>query len=298
MFIVVCVSRVTHACIYQNGPTVVLNKKSVTYVPICIIVGDKNLLVTQVKFDVLTRVVMKNSFAQVTAPDACANNKLWFGSEGCAWDASGTYGLGPGKGAPTNFYANVMGVPSMYRKRYAYISGQNISAVFPIVTLVIQVDGGVVKQVFWDDDCYFNEGGEPIPSTYTMLNCRFNAYDLATNSGNGTFQRFLNPSGTTVSTIGYDCSLTVNACRSGLSPDQKVLPAGFCDLAIYVVWTGTSADGQQLASAGQRFRRFRAYAMANQYLTVSLQMCSHEMGQGLTNLFALNSYADAEFNRE
>jgi len=281
LFLMMCFAS---ACIFESGPSIVLNKKSVSYVPICIVLNDQTVMVSQVKFDVLTRIVMQGSFSQVTAPNACSSNTRWF-SKGCNWNSAGSYGDGLGNGAPTNFYASVQGISSIYRKRYAYISGTQISAVFPIVTLVIQVNNGKVTQVYWDDDCYFNEGFGASPSQYPMLNCKFNAYDLFTNSGNSTFQTYLNPKGTMSSTIGFDCTVTNPACTTSVfggggsssgetsspssTPTQKnALPAGFCDLGIYVVWVGTSADGQQLGSAGKRYKRFRQYAMANQYFTM------------------------------
>jgi len=79
--------------------------------------------------------------------------------------------------------------------------------------------------------------------------------------------------------------VTTPFCKKGLNPGQEVLPAGFCDLGIYVVWTGTSADGQQLASAGQRFKRFRAYAMANQYLTM-LNSSGNSLSEAQSGTFA------------
>jgi hypothetical protein len=253
------------ACQFENTPPLALNKKSVTYVPICFIINDRSLIYTEVKFDVLTRVIFQNSFAQVTAPNACASNTFWF-PQGCTWSQAGLYaGPGLGSGAPTNYYAKVLGLPSIYKKRYAGLSSTGVSSVFPIVTLVIEVDGGKVKKVYWDDDCYFNEGGSVAPTALINMNCRLNAYDLMSN--NVTSTRFLNPTGPLTSPIGFDTALSVSSCKT--NPGAQPLPAGFCDLGIYVVWTGTSADGQQLASAGQRFKRFRDYAMSNQYYTVS-----------------------------
>jgi hypothetical protein len=257
------VEVVVQGCTVEGGPIISLNKKSTSYIPICVILNDQTLFATQVKFDVLSRIVIKDSFKQVTTPDACLTTPMWF-SRGCDWDAAGSYGLGIGYGAPTNFYVSVGGVSSLYRKRYAYLQGTSVAAVFPIVTLVIQVDGGKVTSVYWDDDCYFNEGGTQAFSTFNMLTCRFNAYDLSTNGGNVTFQRYLNPSRET--TLGFDTSVTKSFCEAPAGSNQEQIPPGFCDLGIYVVWVGTSADSQQLTSAGQRFRRFRDYAMPNQYL--------------------------------
>lgn len=265
LFLGLMVLELAIACNFEQTAPVVLNKRSISYVPICLIFNDRRLLFTEVKFDVLTRIVVQGSFQAVTAPQACETNNFWFPQQ-CNWGPNGLYpGSGLGSGAPTNFYANVLGVPSIYKKRYASVSGtSNVNAVFPIVTLVIQVDGGKVVKVYWDDDCYFNENGAIGTSTFSMLNCRSNSFDLLSN--NVTQIRALNPGGITTSSNGFDSSLLAQSCRKGLA--NQDLPNGFCDLGIYVVWQGTSADGQQLSSANQRFKRFRQYAMSNQYLTV------------------------------
>lgn len=270
----------------------VLLKRSPSEVPICMILNDRFLFSTQVRFDTYTRIVLPGSFDAVTATGACsAANSVWF-PLGCGW-RDGTYGDGVGLGAPTNFYVSVQGKTSSYRKRYAFVSTNGppataptsnpaIIGVFPIVTLVISVQNGVVQEVFWDDNCYFSYSRQAGTTTGAeQMTCALNAYqwdNKFTNLRNQTYNSLLNRNG---GTTGYDTYISNSACRSNNWRDPSSigtsttpvtstpLPEGFCDLGIYVTWVGTSGDGQQLGSASPRYKRFRDYAMLSQYPTVS-----------------------------
>jgi hypothetical protein len=265
--------------------TALLTKKSPSTVPICLVLNDQYLYSAQVSFDVFSRVVIVGSFDEVTLTQACSQGvppySYWF-PLGCAWE-EGTYGDGIGKGAPTNFYVSVQGVSSNYRKQYAYLgdssgtTSPNVGAVFPIVTLVISVNNGIVDQVYWDDNCYFNyvnEAGSTLSNS--PMACEFNAYEIDNlyTFPNGTYQSFLNPTGTT--TTGFDTFVTNAACTTNTWQDPSspspapmaALPYGFCDLGIYVTWVGTSADGEQLSTANERFKRFRQYSMLSEYPTM------------------------------
>jgi len=279
----------TEACkvLFNGGPeTALLTKRSPADVPICLILNDRYLFSSQVKFDTYTRLVIKGSFDAVTAPNACAvPDSIWFPAPlSCAWN-QGSYGPGLGLGAPTNFYVSVQGVTSNYRKRYAFLGNTpQVPGVFPLLTIVIQVSNGIVKQVYWDDNCYFNfDRDRGTTSGATSMDCQFNAFDipnLFTNTRNTTYRSFLNP--TSKTSTGFDTLLTVDACKTNIwrdpsstsaePPSNVALPPGFCDLGIYVTWVGTSADGQQLGSASPRFKRMRDYAMLAQYPTVSFRV--------------------------
>lgn len=252
----------------------VLSKLRPVNVPLCLVLNDRFLYSAQVPFDEFSRVTIKDSFAEVSASNACGINRRWF-PLGCLVESDGTYGSGLGRGAPTNFYASVQGVNSVYRKRYANLGDTGrVTGVFPILTLVISVRGGVVENLYWDDDCYFNQDGAT-GAVIGSMHCKANAYDLDSNIGNASYVNLLNPTRTSTTT-GYDTMITPpEACLKNIwQPDIKVepsnepLPVGFCDLGVYVTWTGTSAEGQRLESAGKRFRRPRTYAMAAQYPTM------------------------------
>jgi hypothetical protein len=295
-----CTSFAAESCklLLNGGPTsTVLTKRSPSDVPICLVLNDRHMFTTQVQFDVYSRIVLPGSFKAVTTAQACAiPTSVWFPAPlSCTW-ADGTYGEGVGFGAPTNYYVSVQGVSSNYRKRYASvvanprpsaptsqptITATQVNGVFPIVTLVISVQNGIVKEVYWDDNCYFNYNRKPGTTLgIDSMDCAFNAYQMDnkfSNLRNGTYRGLLNPTGST--STGYDTLISNAACLSNIwrepstsaSPaTNQPLPEGFCDLGIYITWVGTSADGQLLASASPRFKRLRDYAMYAQYPTVSI----------------------------
>ena len=247
-----------------------LSKLRAVQVPICIILNDRSLYSAQVAFDEFSRITLQGSFSEVSTPKACDSNPTWF-PLGCPDQPEGTYGDGLGRGAPTNLYASVQGVASSYRKRYANMDDKGeVLGVFPILTLVVSVSNGNVEEVYWDDNCYFNQDGS-VGSSGDSMSCVPNAYDLQSNIGNASFIDFLNPSNSQVSNAGYDTMISpLDACRTNMQNDDSTdsLPTGFCDLGIYVAWTGTSADGQRLDSAGRRFRRPRMFGMEAQYPTM------------------------------
>lgn len=250
--------REAGACRYlQSGQLVntPLEKMTPTMVPICIILNDRSMFSGLVVFDVFSRVVLKGSFLAVVTPGACLTNRLWFPNM-----CTPNNGPGVGNGPPTNYYVSVQGVSSSYRKRYAQMdpdSSTGVSAVIPITTLVVSVDNGVVKSVYWSDGCFFSKTRLP------GVDCAFNAYDYEFLLPEQQYAGFLNPDPNAKTSVGYDTLMSPSDC---LALGQ---PSGFCDLGVYVVWTGTSADGKQLVSANPRFSRFRnSFAMGDQLPTM------------------------------
>lgn len=255
LFAVAC--SCVQACKYTQSGELMntqLNKINPGLVPICLVINDRYQLTAEVIFDSFSRVVVRGSYEEVVINGACVNDNLWFPVTSC----SAYNGPGIGNGAPTNYYVSVQGVSSSYRKRYAQMdtSAQGrVAAVLPLTTAVVQVDNGVVKSVYWSDGCFFNE------NRAKATDCIFNAFDLTNQIDPEQYNQFLNPTGET--TLGYDTSLTPQQCT------QQGNPPGFCDLGIYIVWTGTSLDGKQLVSANPRFSRFRdSFAMGNQFATM------------------------------
>ena len=137
----------------------------------------------------------------------------------------------------TTFYVESMGVVATYKKTYISHCGGGI--VFPIITAVITADRGTVTDVYWDDGCYLcADDGNTAESS---MGCMPNAYTL---QGKAT---------TVADGLGKDCGLTRDKCLTKSDT--------FCDLNLYVVWTGTDMNGNYFRSAGKRFSRFREYAM-------------------------------------
>lgn len=100
--------------------------------------------------------------------------------------------------------------------------------VFPYLTAIINVQDGVVRGISWDDACVFCGSNRCVENTYDF-------------SGQQAFPR--------EPTTG--CYLTKQECS-----DIHSKGGNTCDLTLYVVWTGTDANGNYFTSSSKRFSAF------------------------------------------
>ncbi|GAX23050.1 hypothetical protein FisN_15Hh050 [Fistulifera solaris] len=124
--------------------------------------------------------------------------------------------------------------------------------VFPYLTAIIDVKDGMVRGVTWDDSCVFCSSDK----------CPEITYDF-----NGVQQ--------TQATSGQPtrgCEITEDECNV-LASEGKTL----CDLTIYVVWTGTDANGVAFQSSASRFSRFPPQELSDR---VSNALPQVEVGGG------------------
>ncbi|GBG31539.1 Hypothetical Protein FCC1311_077632 [Hondaea fermentalgiana] len=142
------------------------------------------------------------------------------------------------------FHIESMGVQSSFRKRYCTEADDGTLLFFPILTAIINVDENGVTDISWDDGCYFTDGSV----SESVQTCVANAYGFNTSSPIDSVPA---PS------QGSDTALTREVCDSE--------PDGFCDLAVYVAWTGKDSNGNYFGSSGRRFSVFRDYDLQIQY---------------------------------
>eukprot|EP01117_Protostelium_nocturnum_P006365 TRINITY_DN229_c0_g1_i5.p1 TRINITY_DN229_c0_g1~~TRINITY_DN229_c0_g1_i5.p1 ORF type:complete len:253 (-),score=61.15 TRINITY_DN229_c0_g1_i5:193-951(-) len=90
---------------------------------------------------------------------------------------------------------------------------------------IIQLNRGVIDQIFWDDGC-----GE-----CTDADC----FD------------------------GYNCTIDMNANANNCTNISD------CNIKVYVVWSGTDANGYNMASISSLPSRFSAFSLKKVYLTTS-----------------------------
>ena len=142
---------------------------------------------------------------------------------------------------PSLYYGESMGVRAIYQKAFATCPpGNSGSRVAPVVTLVVQVNRGVVESVIWDDGCFGVCPRDPNADT----TCMRNAFSLTNDSAIQT-----------IPDLGEDCASTKKTCdASG--------PNG-CDLTVYVVWTGIDSNGNYFSSAGRRPSRFTQFGLSD-----------------------------------
>ncbi|KAF0709460.1 hypothetical protein AaE_012879 [Aphanomyces astaci] len=117
-------------------------------------------------------------------------------------------------------------------KQYTTAKGK----AYPILTAVVSVKQGEVQGISWDDGCYLCDS----------TTCEANLYSTPAiplyNSAFGD---------------GSTCYKESPECLN---------TTGLCDLAVYVGWTGTDANGNYLSSAGMRISQFQKYSV-NSYFT-------------------------------
>lgn len=112
--------------------------------------------------------------------------------------------------------------------------------VYPHLTAIIDVKDGNVRGITWDDACVF---------------CSRFACDEITYDFNGARQ---NKDSAEQLTGG--CGNEIREC------EEKHAAGGTdCDIVLYVVWTGTDADGKALLSSASRFSAFPAQEIKDRF---------------------------------
>ena len=103
------------------------------------------------------------------------------------------------------------------------------------MTAIILVENGVVQGITWDDASVFCAKNEAEDNTY-----HFNGTLAKKNEVGGPVK---------------GCIRDFDECRDG---ENRA-----CDLTLYVVWTGTDAQGNSLSSAAYRFSQFPVQGLSD-----------------------------------
>ena len=117
-------------------------------------------------------------------------------------------------------------------RRYRGKSSTGSYVTFPYMTAIITVESGDVKSITWDTGCVFCNPSECVDNEY--------GFD-----------------GDATSDPGKSCMVPDADCHNG---DDV---AANCPLQLYVVWTGTDADGQYLTSSEMRFSNYKSYSVTS-----------------------------------
>ena len=115
-----------------------------------------------------------------------------------------------------------------FLRRYYDTTTQHL---YPYLTAIIDVRDGVVTGIAWDDACIFCQRSR----------CAANTYNF--DGSVATVEQINQPAD--------GCYFTRDECvalHAGGTDD--------CDLKLYVVWTGTDAQGKVLLSSDSRFSAF------------------------------------------
>ena len=137
---------------------------------------------------------------------------------------------------------------------------------FPIFTVILTLDHGVVQSVAYDEGCFFCATNTP-QCDYTALHANFSQtiYDPDLK-GCRLEQSACYPKGFGTPNVGANSTTPAANATLVAPPSNTTVPAAdSCDLRVYVVWTGTDARGNGLMSANKRFSRYRQFNVATAY---------------------------------
>jgi hypothetical protein len=114
-----------------------------------------------------------------------------------------------------------------FQKRYY----DGFEKIYPYMTVIIDVEDGVVQGIAWDEACIYCGGGR----------CEENTFDM--NGVSGTSKDFGQPT--------KSCYKTIEECKEAVSEEKTD-----CDIVLHVVWTGTDKNGKSFMSSASRFSAF------------------------------------------
>lgn len=127
---------------------------------------------------------------------------------------------------------------------------------FPIWTLIIQAERGVIQNLVWDEGCIFCAENGP-----ECLATSFNASSSSVADFSSVFRQCSSDMATCYPP-SEGGSLVGNSTGGNSTAYNGTLPDGGCDLKVFITWTGTDRNGQYFTSANKRFSRYRAFAVA------------------------------------
>jgi len=141
--------------------------------------------------------------------------------------ATSSHGRNSFNSTATHIFASSQTSLSFLRR---YVDGP-LQRIYPFLTAIIEVDEGSVIGITWDDACGFCERSE----------CQLNTYNF--DGSVASAEQAKQPV--------EGCYLTREQCLGFAASGSKI-----CDLKLYVVWSGTDADGKALLSSDSRFSMF------------------------------------------
>lgn len=136
-----------------------------------------------------------------------------------------------------------------YQRAYRQIVGSGDSArgiTFPLQMVIINVDVGEVKSVVWDDTCNW----------CSHSSCAQNTYDYEPTA--------------VITKEGKNCFVDDTQCLyediNNTTNKELTVTRDLCTINVYIVWTGTDKDGNNLMSGAERFSLIKKWQMENGYI--------------------------------
>jgi hypothetical protein len=185
------------------------------------------------------------------------------------------------------FDVAVMGAFSPYPRIYkkaVYTRGTtgdliaNI-ATFPVYTVIVTLEKGVISSISYDDGCFFCAENTPTCG-YSAVNTN-SSYEIGIESLRGcsrTLSECTVPTTATISTSNTVTSTSTGSSNnltnstnvtmtstSNTVAGNSTFPSNNCDLKVFVVWQGSDRKGNYCTSVNKRFSRYRQFNVATAY---------------------------------
>jgi len=130
-----------------------------------------------------------------------------------------------------------VGVSAAAQDKFSFLSKyferkEGAGKVYPFLTAIIDVKDGDVQGIAWDDACVF----------CAKETCSENIYDYNGKKGSEMSPAIV---------PNESCSFSEEECNKIDAEGETT-----CDITLFVVWTGTDADGAPFQSSGYRFSAF------------------------------------------
>lgn len=209
-------------CVDKNKPDALLETNKET--PVCFTIGPSGDWAIQTEFLRYAFKPVADEYSKLTLPGSY--KKFVMDKEITFLDEDNT---DKGITAHVSVQKKVSFL-KMYREK---TSGR----IYPHLTIIVDVNEGVVEGMAWDDGCVF---------------CSSDRCEQNTYSFNGDMYTDLPPT--------KACYLEKDEC------DDIVNKGGTeCDLTLHVVWEGTDKNGKVLTSSNKRFSAFEPKQMKDQF---------------------------------
>lgn len=130
--------------------------------------------------------------------------------------------------------------------------------VFPFLTAIIDVDGGIVKGIAWDNACVFCSKDRCLENTYDF-DGNLQSEEVLQGQSKGCYL-----DETECNALQLAKSDTCD--KKGECKEEGCTCDSDCDIRIYVVWTGTDVDGNVFQSSSSRFSAFPAQRIQDRIL--------------------------------
>jgi hypothetical protein len=220
-------------CVFPNDPTKSTKVKIGEPTPVCITVGPGGSWAAGVPYIRWVFTPNADQYSYFRIPDSYQE----------IINVNGTF-----QGRNLTVFTASQDILSFLRVYYDLVEAR----IFPYLTAIINVNGGIVEGIAWDNACVFCAPNLCLENTYNFDGVLQTQESLAGQSKGC----YLSKEECDNIQVQKDKECTSDGeCRDN-SKDCNC--ENTCDVRVYVVWTGTDVDGKPFQSSSSRFSAFPA----------------------------------------